>query len=186
MVIYSILQDHQGRMLFGTDKGIYIYAADQKLTNIGKSNGLNNDKVRVLFEDKSQKIWIGTMKGFYYLENDKVTSFNEKYNIPDAPVTSIIEDERGKILVSTYDFGVFVIGNAVNSNVVKPINKTMGIYNDRILFNFLDRANNLWLGTPSGLECIDWTEYNNSGTLKVNHYDKSNGYLGVETNALCR
>ena len=183
LIVYNILEDSQGRMLFGTDKGIYIYSEGQQFTRIGEEEGLTNDKVRVLYEDKSNRIWIGTMKGIFYLDDSKITGFNEKYNIPDAPVTSIIEDSLGNILVSTYDFGIFVIGNEVNASVVKPINKSMGLYNDRILFNFLDRNQNLWLGTPTGLDCIDWNEYNSNGDLRINHYDKSHGYLGIETNA---
>ena len=104
-------------------------------------------------------IWIGTMKNIYYLQGDTAVSFNEKYNIPDAPITSIIQDSTGRILASTYDFGIFVIGNAVNSNVINPINKSSGLYNDRILFNYLDINQNLWLGTSTGLDCIDWKKY---------------------------
>lgn len=184
LIVYSIIQDSKNRMLFGTDKGIYIFS-NQQFTKIGEEEGLTNDKVRVLFEDKTGRIWIGTMKGIFYLDGNAITGFNEKYNIPDAPVTSIMEDSLGNILVSTYDFGVFVIGNEVNASVVKPINKSMGLYNDRILFNFLDRNQNLWLGTPTGLDCIDWNTYTSTGELRINHYDKSNGYVGVETNSAC-
>jgi PAS domain S-box-containing protein len=182
LVIYSILEDPAGRLMFATDKGIYIKVENGEFKNIGVVDGLSNDKVRVLFQDNGGRIWVGTMKGIFYLENDKAYSFNEKYNIPAAPVTSIIQDSTGRILASTYDFGVYVIGNSVNSNAVSAINKTSGLFNDRILFNFLDRNQILWLGTPTGLDCINWRTYLSSGRIEVNHFDKSNGYLGVETN----
>src|SRR5688572_9835006 len=185
MIIYAILEDRNGRLMFGTDKGVYIRDRQNKFTTLGPRHGLADDKVRVLFEDRSGRIWIGTMKNIYYLDGETVISFNEKYNIPDAPITSIIQDTTGRILASTYDFGIYVIGDGVSTNVIDPINKSTGLFNDRILFNFLDRNQNLWLGTSTGLDCINWKRYLKTGEININHYDKSNGYLGVETNAAC-
>lgn len=184
-IIYSILEDKTGRLILGTDRGLYIRESDGKFVNLGTGQGLKDDKIRVLFEDNGHKIWIGTLKHVYYLENNKITNFNEKYNIPDAPVTSIIQDSTGRILVSTYDFGIFVIGDAVNSNILNTLNKSTGLYSDRILFNFLDSRNRLWMGTPGGIDCLDWNEYLNTGKIVIDHFDKSNGYPGVETNAGC-
>lgn len=184
MIIYSILEDKKGEMYFGTDKGIYVNEKGKStFRNIGSVDGLTNDKVRVLFQDNSGKIWVGTMKGIYYLEDNKAINFSEQFNLPGAPVTSIIQDSTGRVLVSTYDFGVFIIGTSVNNNAVNVLNKNSGLFNDRILCNFLDRNQNLWLGTPTGLDCIDWKKYLSSGQVELNHYDKSNGYSGVETNA---
>jgi PAS domain S-box-containing protein len=185
MIIYTILEDSKGRLMFGTDKGIYIRNDQGGFKIIGKEQGLDNDKVRVLFEDREERIWIGTLKNINYFEGDKIVNFNDKYNIPDAPVTSIVEDTTGRILVSTYDFGIFVIGNSINANIISHINKKMGLYNDRILFNFLDKNQKLWLGTPFGLDCFSWKSYINTGKIHLEHYDKSNGYPGVETNAAC-
>jgi PAS domain S-box-containing protein len=185
MIIYSITEDSNGRLLIGTDKGIYVKDGENDFFNIGPKDGLTDDKVRVIFEDTNQKIWIGTLKNIYYLEGNNAVNFNEKYNIPDAPVTSIIQDSTGRILVSTYDFGVLVIGDAMSSSIIKPINKSAGLFNDRILFNFLDKNQNLWLGTPTGLDVINWLKYLQTGKVELSHYEKSNGYQGVETNAAC-
>ncbi len=185
MIIYTILEDKHNHLYFGTDRGIYISNAIGGFNHIGEEEGLTDEKVRVLFEDRSGKIWIGTLKNIYFMESQKITNFNEKFNIPEAPVTSIIEDTTGRVLVSTYDFGIYVVGNSVNSEIIRPINTSLGIYSDKILFNYLDRNQHLWLGTSSGLDCINWHTYLNTGNIDLNHYDKSNGYSGVETNAAC-
>jgi PAS domain S-box-containing protein len=184
-IIYAILEDQAGRLMLGTDRGLYIRQTDGRFVNLNSEQGLKDDKVRVLFEDNRGKVWIGTLKHVYFLEKNKITNFNEKYNIPDAPVTSIIQDSTDRILVSTYDFGIFVIGDAVNSNILNTINKSNGLLSDRILFNFLDSGKRLWMGTPNGIDCIDWNEYLNSGKIIIDHFNKSNGYQGVETNAAC-
>ncbi len=183
-IIYAILQDRKKQIYFGTDKGIYRYNENQ-ITQIGTAQGLNNDKVRVLYEDPQGKIWVGTLKGIYYLDGDKAISFDEAYKLPKAPITSIISDDFGNTLISTYDFGVIKYNARLQASPVQLINKKTGLTNERILFNFLDSRNKLWLGTPEGVDCIDWNSFIERGKLKPIHYDKSNGYLGVESNAAC-
>ena len=181
-IIYAILQDKNGKMYFGTDKGIYCF--DKGIfSQIGVNQGLSNDKVRVLIEDPQGKIWIGTLKGVYYLDGNKVVSLNEEYKLPKAPITSIINDNFGNILISTYDFGIIRYNPILKANPVTILNKKSGLFSERLLFNFVDSRNMLWLGTPEGLDCINWDEYIQTGIIKNIHYDKSNGFLGVESNA---
>ncbi|MBK7885796.1 MAG: PAS domain S-box protein [Bacteroidetes bacterium] len=184
LIIYAFLKDKQGYYYFGTDKGIYRYDKE-KLLRIGVGEGLANDKVRVVFEDSQGVIWIGTLKGLYYLKNEKAVSFDEEYNLPKAPITSIIEDNNGNLLFSTYDFGVIRYSRRNQADPVKMINKQLGLNNEKILFNYLDKRNKLWLGTSEGVDNIDWGLYLQEGKLSTVHYDKSNGYLGVESNAAC-
>ena len=180
--IYSILCDHVGKYWFGTDKGIYKYDGHD-LTLINKASGLNEETVRVLFEDKRGVIWIGTLKGAYYMTENKVISLNSKYKIPEAPVTSIINDFEGNILITTYDFGLIIYSYSDKGTSVKQLNKQWGLSNQSVNFGFLDSTNKLWLGTPEGLDCMDWKLYQTQNKISINHYDKGNGYLGVESNS---
>lgn len=184
MIIYAFLQDKTGNLYFGTDKGIFRFKGDS-LKKIGIAEGLSNDKVRVLFEDSQGLVWIGTLKGLFYLKNDKAVSFDQEHQLPKAPITSIIEDNNGNLLISTYDFGVIRYSHGNQADPVKLINKRSGLINEKILFNYIDKRNRLWLGTSEGVDNIDWTSYLQDGKLKTVHYDKSNGYLGVESNAAC-
>ncbi len=181
-IIYAVLQDKDKKLYFGTDKGIYIYDG-KSLTQISVAEGLSNEKVRVLFQDLQGRIWVGTLKGVYYLDGNRAVSFDEAYKLPKAPITSIIQDRSGNILISTYDFGVIRYNPRLQANPVTLLNRRSGLPNERILFNFLDSRNKLWLGTPEGVDCIDWDNYLQQGKLKNIHYDKTNGYLGVESNA---
>jgi PAS domain S-box-containing protein len=183
LIIYTIIRDRKGRLMMGTDKGVYIQESPTTFRQLSRDEGLVNNKVRVLYEDRSGRVWIGSMKSIYYLENDSLHSFTDRFQIPDAPVTSIIQDTTGRILVSTYDFGIYIIGDGASSDIIKPINKSNGLLTDRILFNYLDQNQNLWLGTSSGLDVIRWRHFLSTGRIELFHFDKSNGYSGVETNA---
>lgn len=182
--IYCIHQDQRGDMYFGTDRGIYI-RRQTTLKKISESNGLVDEKVRVIYEDKKGVVWVGTVKGVYYLKGDSAVSFNNLYNIPKAPITSILQDDDGNMLMSTYDLGIIKYSRENKANPVTILNMSDGLNNDRLLFNFLDKNKNLWLGTPQGLDCINWSYYLKNGRLIINHFDKSNGYFGVESNAAC-
>lgn len=185
LIIYAVLHDRRGDYYFGTDKGVYYFTPDGTSHRIGISEGLSNDKVRVLYQDVEGRIWVGTLKGLFYLDNNRAVSFEETYRLPKAPITSIINDQQGNLLASTYDFGVIRYRHSHQAEPVTIINRKSGLNNEKILFNYLDRHNRLWLGTSEGLDNFDWNAYLQDGKIRNTHYDKSNGFLGVESNAAC-
>ena len=185
LIIYTFLQDKNRNNYFGTDKGIYKYMPDGQVIKIGINQGLSNDKVRVLFEDIHGVIWVGTLKGLYSLDQNQAKSFNEANRLPKVPVTSIINDKYGNLIVSTYEFGVIRHNPLKQSNPIVILNKKSGLSNEKILFNFIDSKDNLWLGTAEGIDKINWKKYIEEGLIVSVHYDKSNGFLGVESNAAC-
>jgi len=188
MIIYTMHQNSMGFLLFGTDKGIYQIADNMnRFSVLGKTYGLENDKVRYLFEDKDGTLWIGTMNGIYYKskEDNTIRSFNERYNLPGAPITSIIQDSTGNLIFSTYNFGIFIYNKSNQDSSITILDVKHGLYSDKILFSLIDSYGKLWLGTPTGLDRIDWNKFISNNELIVQHYDKSKGYFGVETNSAC-
>jgi PAS domain S-box-containing protein len=181
-IIYAVLSDQSGNVLFGTDKGVYIYNGTS-FSILNASTGLTDEKVRVLHQDNTGVIWIGTLKGAYYIENNKPVSLNVKYKLPDGPVTSIVSDKKGDLLISIYDFGILVYSRTPYAASVRQLNRKNGLKNERVNFCFLDSRRKLWLGSPEGLDCIDWDLFRNQQKISLIHYDKGNGYLGVESNA---
>lgn len=185
LIIYTFLQDKNRNYYFGTDKGIYKYSVDGRVVQIGVNQGLSNDKVRVLYEDIHGVIWVGTLKGLFSLDGNRAKSFDEANRLPKSPITSIINDGFGNLIVSTYEFGVIRYNSGKQSNPIAILNKKNGLNNDKILFNFIDSRNKLWLGTSEGIDVINWKKFIVEGSLSTIHYDKSNGFLGVESNAAC-
>ncbi|NNF01670.1 MAG: PAS domain-containing protein, partial [Bacteroidia bacterium] len=181
LIIHAMLEDKNGQYLFGTDEGLYIFGKGRARV-IKEKDGLKNLHIRSLYQDHKGDIWVGTLKGMYVITKDEIVDFNEKFDIIKAPVTSIIEDKNGNIAASTYDYGVIAY---IRSRDIRPfsISTYSGFISNRILFNFLDRRGQLWLGTPDGIDCIDWDHFAGGGDFTLSHFDKYNGYYGVETNA---
>lgn len=180
--IYNIYLSRNGTFFFGTDVGLYSLK-DTVITSLDTNITEKIPGIRSLYQDTKGVLWIGTMQGLYYLNKNVPVSFTDSRKLPKVPVTSITEDNGGQIIFSTYDFGFYVFNRTTNN--VTAINKQNGIYNNRILFTFLDRNNRLWLGTPEGLDRVDWNTFIKRKFISCTHFDKSNGYYGVETNAAC-
>ncbi|MBL7924981.1 MAG: PAS domain S-box protein [Bacteroidia bacterium] len=185
LIIYAFLQDRNGNNYFGTDKGIFKYMADGTSLRIGINEGLANDKVRVLYEDLQGVVWVGTLKGLFSLDNNRAISFDEANRLPKAPITSIINDRYGNLVISTYEFGVIRYNPGKQANPITILNRKSGLNSEKILFNFIDSREMLWLGTSEGIDNINWKQFIEEGKIRSVHYDKSNGYLGIESNAAC-
>ena len=182
-IIYAFLNDDVGNFYFGTDKGVVCIQPDGKSVNIGIEEGLANDKVRVLYQDVSGRVWVGTLKGLFYLEGERAVSFNDLHRLPKAPVTSIINDRYGNLIASTYEMGVIRYNPSNPAKPVSVLTKKNGLSNEKILFNLIDKRGKLWMGTSNGVDCMDWKKYLDNGVLQAVHYDRSNGYPGIESNA---
>ena len=104
--------------------------------------------------------------------------------LPKAPVTSVIEDADNNLIISTYDFGIIKFSRNNQSNPVTALSKKNGLNNNRILCSILDKNQNLWLGTPDGTDCINWPILLKENKIIINHFDKSNGFFGGETNTV--
>ncbi|MCZ2277119.1 MAG: PAS domain-containing protein [Bacteroidia bacterium] len=178
-LVYQVLQIDSDKVFFATDKGLFE-KSNNRLTRFGKSQGLTEENVRCLFLDAKNELWIGTLKGLFQLKGDTVTDIGLKYKLPQVPVTCITADPEGRIIVSTFDFGLYIIGEKKAVN----LNSQNGLLNSRILKIFYDR-DLVWIATPDGLDCMNWKSYIERNVFEVSHFNKGNGYYGIETNSIC-
>ena len=183
-IVYSILAPKDSSVWFGTDRGIYVYK-NNHFRLINRLQGLQNDNIRALYQDENGLIWIGTMQGIYFIgEKNKTICMNDLLHIPKVPVTSIIQDRQKNILFTTYDFGLYLFSYTDKKRAYAHIDESNGLISNRLLFSFCDN-DYLWLGTSQGVDRIDWNTFLKRNYINTTHFDKSNGYFGVETNAAC-
>ena len=180
-IIYAVMAHRNGSLWFGTDRGIYIYEHNN-LRVLNKLNGLQNDNIRYLFQDRQGLVWVGTLQGMYFMHNETAVSLNDKLNLNKTPITSITQDIEGNIIFSTFDFGVYIFSKKKGTTAIRHLEVGNGLFNNRILTVASDN-NYLWMGTPLGIDRIDWNTYLKRDFTNIIHFDKSNGFYGVETNA---
>ncbi|MBS9525726.1 response regulator [Litoribacter alkaliphilus] len=113
--VYSILQDNQGFMWFGTKDGLNrfdgsrfkVFKHDPKTTN-----SLGNSTILSLFEDNAQRLWVGTAEGLYIYDPEKesFTPFDikdENGHTVTGPILAIEEDHYGNIWMGSSTQGLF-------------------------------------------------------------------------------
>jgi ligand-binding sensor domain-containing protein len=167
---FSILEDRKGGLWFGSiGSGVYYYDG-KSFQNFTTKNGLVNNEVTCIYEDKTGNIWFGVNGGLsrydgksfrnYMINGDTMIEDRTGKTFPDFTrppneVNSIVEDKTGKFWLATrgntfvYDgqkFTVFIHDGKPFSNV-RTITE--------------DKKGNIWLGGPDGLWRYDGSTFTN-------------------------
>lgn len=93
MSVYSSLQLADGSFILGTiSNGIYhIDSKGNLLNNINQKNGLNNNTVLSMFEDRDRNVWLGLDNGISVVNfNSPFSIYNDIYGKLGTVYTSVI------------------------------------------------------------------------------------------------
>ncbi|MFY7910336.1 MAG: two-component regulator propeller domain-containing protein [Emticicia sp.] len=147
--ITVIEQDKSGNFWFGSNgTGVAIYNPTQnrfQVLNSGNS-GLPMDRVQTIYCDHTGKVWVGTLGGGLCLYKPNTKSFecfDESYSLSNQVIYKILEDEKGKLWVSTnkgissFDVNKKVFRNFTHYNGVQQSTFNIGsglITKDKTLF----------------------------------------------------
>lgn len=205
--VYSIVQDGQGFIWFGTEDGLNrfdgyafrIYRHDPL-----DSTSLSNSWIECLLIDSKGTLWVGTYGGGLNRYNHRTETFQRfKYdpNNPQTPtndfVYAIAEDQQGLIWFAT-EKGLSRLDPTTGA-VTRFLHDSTNInslINDAARTLHVDRKGNLWVGTIGGLCRYDPQEnrfvryaHNPSNTRSISHdrvrcvYQDRKGRIWVGTRA---
>jgi diguanylate cyclase (GGDEF)-like protein/PAS domain S-box-containing protein len=156
--VWSILQNHNGNIWFGTTTGISILSREndflfsydaQNNTNFG----LESSHVLSLYRDSNNSIWVGTYSGGIYRYNADSSEIKLFKNTPVNPNTlsgniiwGLAEDSSGKIWIGTQS-------NGMNQLDIK--NYVFKQFLSEFEFNIwalkIDQFNQIWVASSSGI-----------------------------------
>lgn len=115
--VFSIFQDSQGFMWFGTKYGLNRFDGQRWKNYTTDSKGkpediLGNDYIHVIFEDQDGLLWLGTDEGIYLYDKilDKFSSFPYQTKdgaSPSGIISSIAKDQSGNIWIAGNNQGIF-------------------------------------------------------------------------------
>ncbi len=168
--IRAIAADPSGFIWIGTEGGGLnrgVLTPDGKLVTeafTSKNNGPGHNIVLSLMVDKSENLWIGTLRGLskadlkprkfhLYRQDDTPFSINLLGNV----IASIYKDDKGLLWVGNWGQGLNVI-NRKTGQVDHFSSKLQGgqhIPNDFVHVIFPDVWNNIWIGTRDGILVFD-------------------------------
>ena len=160
--VWSIIEDKKGNLWFGTDGGVSkldlsgvegdnsearIGTGGATFTHYTEKEGLSNNKVTSIIEDRSGNLWFGTFGGgMNRYNNATFTHYTEKKGLSNPTVLSMVEDRNGTLWFGTWGGGV----NRYDGTTFTHYTEKEGLSNNSVLSMIEDRNGNLWFGTLGG------------------------------------
>jgi ligand-binding sensor domain-containing protein/serine phosphatase RsbU (regulator of sigma subunit) len=216
--VVSILEDKFGNLWFGTEgggvskydgncvddiiNGTNLYQHNQQdlkknkkdlvksFTHFTDKEGLSNNNVFSILEDKSGNLWFGTYGGGVSKYDGKsFTHFTNKEGLSNNYVRNILEDKSGNLWFGTGGGGV----SKYDGKCFTHFTDKEGLSNNVVLSILEDKSGNLWFGTRFGLSKLsstDLAEINekvNTNNIKeedvfFKNYTYEDGFLGIGVN----
>jgi signal transduction histidine kinase/ligand-binding sensor domain-containing protein len=103
-VVRSLYVDTTGALWIGTDQTGLFRLKEGRFTNFRAGDGLPDNSVEFITEDRAHTLWFGTTSGIGRLKDGMFTS----YHAPGLSlVRTIHEDDRGELWIGTYGYGLF-------------------------------------------------------------------------------
>jgi ligand-binding sensor domain-containing protein len=108
---WPVLQDKKGNIWFSNWRGAYRYDG-KSFTSFTKNNGLAGDAVTRIIEDKTGKLWFGSLcedeklgfgsgGGICLYDGKSFTGFTIKDGLLNNDIWSILEDKTGNLWIGT-------------------------------------------------------------------------------------
>ena len=137
--------------------GVACYNGKEKI-EYTTAQGLCNNDVRSIFEDKAGTMWFGTSDGLSRLKNGRFTTFDIEDGLANKAINSIAEDEYGNLWLCT-DGGISRFDGEQFINYFKED----GSFADAFRSIGKDTVNNLyWFRSVIGFTAM---------TIRANHPD---------------
>lgn len=138
---WDVLEDRRGNIWIATtDSGVYCYNG-KSFQHFTTREGLANNAVIFIYEDRAGNIWFGTGGGASCYDGKSFRNFTTKDGLPDNGIHTILEDKTGKLWFGTngdacyYDGKTFTV---FRNKEGKAFNNVWSIIEDR--------EGNIWFG----------------------------------------
>ncbi|WP_229969501.1 hybrid sensor histidine kinase/response regulator transcription factor [Pontibacter harenae] len=160
-VVVSLLLDKENTLWVGTYLGGLNKFDGKKFirytSEASDALAISDNNVWELFEDSRGNMWVGTMHGGLQLFDRKIEAFHHyltknKARVKAEYVAAIAEDHKGNIWIGG-NKGVEVLHRQTGkvTAFVNSATNTNSLSSNNIFTIFCDSRNNVWLGTPEGL-----------------------------------
>lgn len=157
--IWSICQDANGYMWFGTKSGLnrfdgYTFTTYQFREGDKQSLGDNFIHKILLYDEKT--LWLGTEKGIYSYHQE--TGVFQQVSIAEKDcVFDMVKDQHGKVWIGTRASGLFSYDTATQQvQQFKRNDSGNSISLNQIRALAIDARNRLWIGTfGAGIDVLD-------------------------------
>lgn len=189
-VISSIVADKDNNIYFGTEGG-GITILDKKtettrFLSASKSSELSGNSIKSMYLSEKGILWIGTFSDGLSAYDVNSQQFINQSIAPDLrkllKETGVYVIKKGRIndilWLGTFGKGLIRYDTANNTyQIIGNDNYSDNfLSNNRIRTLLIDKNDNLWIGTQSGLNCISLNDFGNKN-YRIRHFFFDNKVL---------
>jgi diguanylate cyclase (GGDEF)-like protein len=121
--ISQLLADDQGALWVGTARGDLYRIVDQQIDRMGPKQGLPDSRIKSLFQDAENSLWIGTNSGLVRLRTANFSTISTQQGLPGDYVRSVLSTDDNSILAGT-SHGLARIKGNIAEPVPLPLKET--------------------------------------------------------------
>ncbi len=170
-------------MYFG-NQGIYKVNLKGNITEL-YHHSLDNthdkkNQIQTLMVDPSQKVWVGTLKGLFFLDGKRLSNNGLKEPLFRVRVSDLIYHPQCKCVAATRGEGIYLFDKG---KIFKSLTTKDGLLSNIINVLYLDKENGIWIGTSKGLNYI---RLDKKGGLIVESFTIFHGLCSNEITSLYR
>ncbi len=168
-LITAIIEDKSGNLWFAATTGMSRFnpalkdndtTASKRVTNFGTAQGLSNDAVASITEDKTGSLWIGTNGGgLSKYDGSSLTGFTHYQGLTMGKVWSIIEDKKGDLWFGSS-------GGLCKYDRKSFTNYSVKFFTGNTRCVLQDKLGNYWFGGSSGAIMFDGKTFTNYTTAQ--------------------
>lgn len=145
--INQIYTDKKNRLWISTNSGAFLLE-ENSIKHFTLQNGLVNERIKKITEDREGNIWLGTDGGgILRYSSDELVSFSKADGVSSNYVLSILEDRFNNIYLSTYEGGI----NFFDGEKVSLFKDNSKLADQTVWSSFYDLDSTFWFGTAAGL-----------------------------------
>jgi ligand-binding sensor domain-containing protein/serine phosphatase RsbU (regulator of sigma subunit) len=156
--IKCIAHDREENILFGTlGNGLAVFKGE-KFVSFTKANGIINNQIWSVLQDKKGRYWWGTNEGITIYDpsaskEKAIINISQFADLPSKSVRSMATDKIGNVWIATWGGKVamydiekekFVINQQVNDATYSHVSCIS-----------VDKQGKVWIGTPEGITVYD-------------------------------
>lgn len=152
--IYSINQDSEGNMLFGTWNGLTIYNGNNWIT-YSKANGLAGNRVYDILVESDTLIWLGTNEGLSKFNGHSFENFYQQDGLFNNEVKSLAKDTQGNLWIGCYE--LFETGGITRFDGKTWISYSVkdGLASEWLEDIAIDDSSYIWIATHGGVSVLN-------------------------------
>lgn len=128
----------------------------QNFSSFSKLQGLNQDVVGCMLQDRYGSIWFGTYGGVSKYDGESFTHFTEKEGMINNSIRCMHEDHLGNLW-----FGTSAGVSKYDGKTFTQYTEKEGLLNNLVWSIFEDSSGNLWICTSGGVSKYDGNSFTN-------------------------